>query len=118
MALFKSARSFGKAATGTIAAFTMAAAPVGSYYLLDEGINGADHTTLSEAAAVQDREYLENTLETLEEKSARLDQMEARLGTTYRIARQTNDFEQYNKLQGLPFTTIELESYFRTLLEE
>ena len=27
-------------------------------------------------------------------------------------------FEQYNKLQGLPFTTTELESYFKTLLEK
>ena len=28
------------------------------------------------------------------------------------------EFEQYNKLQGLPFTTTELESYFKTLLEK
>ena len=26
-------------------------------------------------------------------------------------------FEQYNKLQGLPFTTLELESHFKTLLD-
>tara|TARA_B100000683_G_scaffold276886_1_gene332672 strand:+ start:1773 stop:3611 length:1839 start_codon:yes stop_codon:yes gene_type:complete len=35
-----------------------------------------------------------------------------------RINFQGIEFEQYNKLQGLPFTTIELESYFRTLLKE
>lgn len=97
MSTYDSAKKFGRYTTNIIGTFALVASPVVGYQFVDEGINGADHTTLSETSAKADKEYLQQALADLAKKSDTIKSKESSLSMHYRIARQTDNFEMFNK---------------------
>ncbi|GEM_PF-3382823 len=117
MPIIKDRKKYAKTMTALTGVFAMVVAPTALYFTIDEGVSGADNITLSDAAAKEDRAYIEQRMEDLRGLNNNVVNLTAQQGTLYRQDRTGGNDAYAENSQAIYDTNKQIETIKQDIFE-